>query len=67
MMPHQERVVTEKKELDEKLEKLGIFIDCNPTFGVLLDEDQKLMRDQRAAMKEYSKILGQRIERFEIQ
>lgn len=65
MMPHQERVVVEKKELDDKLDKLGIFIDCNPTFCVLLSEDKNLLRMQRSVMKDYSKILGQRIARFE--
>jgi len=63
MKPHQERVVTEKKELDEKLTKLTAFYDT-PTFdGLDLAEKHRLHR-QGQIMSEYSEILGERIAAF---
>jgi len=63
MQPHQERVVAEKKELDEKRDKLGKFIDGD-TFSTLpVPEKDRLIR-QAVAMTDYSVILGERIEAF---
>jgi hypothetical protein len=39
MQPHQERVVAEKKELDEKREKLGTFIE-GEIFQALSSEER---------------------------
>jgi len=64
MLPHQERVVIEKKELDEKLTKLGLFIRNNGVFQTLLLDDQVLLKDQYETMGRYSLILEKRIERF---
>lgn len=63
MQPHQERVVNEKRELDEKLEKLIAFFGGD-VFNGLLPEDQDLMKGQATYMKQYSEILGMRIARF---
>lgn len=61
--PHQQRVVDEKNDLDDKLSKLSAFFD-NPIFGKLaVDEKQRLVR-QEAAMDAYSKVLGERIAAF---
>ena len=60
MQPHQERVVTEKAELDTKISKLDTFI--HGTIYPTLDEAERmrLMR-QFCHMKDYSNVLGERI------
>lgn len=66
MQPHQERAVTEKKELDEKIDKLKAFIMENPVFKTLPADEQKRLNRQCDVMIEYSKILGARIEAFKV-
>ena len=63
MLPHQQRVVDEKSELDEKLAKLSGFFS-NPIFAGLAPEEQCRLKSQAYHMSEYSRILGQRIENF---
>lgn len=63
MQPHQERVVAEKIELDDKLAKLMAFFD-GPTYKGLTEAEQKRLVAQSGVMKEYSDILGQRISAF---
>lgn len=64
MQPHQQRVVTEKKELDEKIDKLKAFICEGPVFKTLPDAEQHRLNHQYDVMLEYSSILGARIEAF---
>lgn len=66
MQPHEERVVVEKRELDEKLAKLKAFCfdPGSPIFKGLSPEDRDLLESQYTMMEQYSKILGKRIERF---
>jgi hypothetical protein len=66
MQPHEERVVLEKRELDEKLGKLKAFCfdPGSPIFGALPPEDRDLLEDQYTVMEKYSTILGERIARF---
>lgn len=68
MQPHEERVVTERKELNEKLEKLHLF--CFSTgdtvFRKLSPEDRDLLEDQYTVMKQYCDILDKRIAHFKI-
>lgn len=66
MQPHEERVVVEKRELDEKLTRLNAFCfgENNTTFKNLSEIDRGLLTAQHAVMKEYSAILAKRIERF---
>jgi hypothetical protein len=64
MQPHQQRVVDEKKELDEKLDKLKAFIDTNPVFKTLPEDERSRLNRQFDAMAEYSNILAQRIMAF---
>lgn len=61
--PHQQRVFDEKRDLDEKLDKLGAFFDTKIFAGLDETERQRLER-QEEAMLEYSAILGERIEAF---
>ena len=61
--PYAQRVLNEKKELDEKLGKLSDFLD-SPKSVELEAEVIGLLRDQERAMTDYSNILGLRIHKF---
>jgi hypothetical protein len=63
MQPHQQRVVDEKAELDERLAKLVDFTRTSIFAG--LDAEERNRLDQQAAtMAMYSDILGDRIAAF---
>jgi crAss001_48 related protein len=64
MLPHQERVFVESKELREKLMKLTAFISGNEAFGKLDAKGQSLLLEQREVMRQYLDILCERIDRF---
>ena len=64
MKPHEQRVVDEKAELSERLEKLNDFISSSPIFEGLPEKDQSLLVSQKFAMSEYEAILTERISRF---
>jgi len=63
MQPHQERVIAEKKELDDKREKLGAFIE-GTIYSGLPEAERNRLTQQAIAMKAYSTILGERIAAF---
>lgn len=63
MKDHEQRVVHEKHELDERIGKLEKFI-VTPTCLSLTFAERTLLADQLRVMKEYSSILGQRISLF---
>lgn len=65
LAPHQQRVVTEKSELDEKITKLYAFVG-SPTFKQIVPDTQEQDRLHRQldVMHEYSSILGWRIAAF---
>lgn len=63
MLPHQERVVAEKTELDDKIKKLGLFVE-GETYKTLDGNERYRLTHQLATMREYSRILGERIEAF---
>jgi uncharacterized protein YfaQ (DUF2300 family) len=54
-----DRLFVEKKELDQRLEKLKAFLDC-PT-GDISAVQLELLAAQEKAMTEYSRILDLRI------
>lgn len=63
MQPYQQRVVEEKADLDEKLEKLGDF--CNtPVFASLDPAEQNRLDRQFLIMNLYAQVLGERIAAF---
>jgi len=64
MQPHQERVVAEKAELDEKLGKLVKFIEGSEFFVGLADAEKARLVKQAGVMKDYSGILAERIAAF---
>lgn len=63
MAPHQQRVVDEKADLDEKLTKLVAFFG-NPLWATLPSDEQARLSRQSEVMREYSDILGERIAAF---
>ena len=66
MEPYQERVVAEKKELDEKLVKLENFIFRSGGKWFDVPEAERLrMTKQYCHMSDYSAILGERIAVFQ--
>lgn len=61
-----DRLMIERKELAEKLEKLCLFIDSPRFVEVVKDENQReLLIKQRNYMNEYLSILNQRIKTLE--
>ena len=63
MQPHEQRVVDEQSELEDKLRRLNDFTKTS-TFDLLASEDRTLLRMQLEVMRTYSSILGLRIARF---
>jgi len=61
---YQQRVLDEKRELDERLSKLDAFILDNPMFTKLLPDEQERLARQSKAMAVYSGILDERIACF---
>ncbi|THJ36151.1 DUF2829 domain-containing protein [Lampropedia aestuarii] len=60
---HQQRVLDEKRELDERREKLAAFYST-PIFNSLPESEQSRLLSQGVAMRTYSEILGDRIANF---
>lgn len=63
MLPHQERVVQQKRELDEEIAKLKDFL-YSGKFDSVKDSELGIMVRQYSVMKRYSLILGERIAEF---
>ena len=63
MKPHQERVVAEKNELDDKRQKLTAFIG-GEVYRTLDAVEQSRLNRQLEAMTLYANILGERIAAF---
>lgn len=64
MEPYQERVIEEKRELDDKIEKLKTFMN-DEVFDELPQKEKENMSIQLSAMFTYSSALKSRIEAFE--
>lgn len=63
MSDWKDRLVDERRDLDERMTKLHLFIHKNPAFYQLLADDRDLMRQQYLAMRQYGTILDMRITR----
>lgn len=63
MQPHQQRVVDEKTELDIKITKLSDFSNGD-IFKTLPDDEQERLTRQFNIMRDYSAVLGERINAF---
>lgn len=64
MQPHQERAVTEQRELAEKLVTLRSFILSSELFMKVPLEEQARLKTQEFHMSMYWRVLGDRIENF---
>ena len=62
-LPHQQRVIDEKAELDERRAKLAAFAHTEMFAGLPQDEQTRL-EHQGFHMGAYSDILAQRIANF---
>jgi len=62
--PHQQRVIEEKRELDEKLHKLTTFLATAASAQVSLVE-ARLLHEQLNHMLQYSRVLQLRIKLWE--
>jgi hypothetical protein len=60
MQPHQQRVIAEKLELDERLSKLSAFL-TSPKADELSVEEWCHMKEQQFYMRGYAKVLAARI------
>jgi len=63
MEPHQQRVVDEKNELDERLAKLNEF-GKGEIFPTLPEAEQARLKKQSGLMDELSVVLAERIAAF---
>lgn len=64
LLPHQQRVVTERDELEKKFKDLVTFILENPIFVSLPDKEQEDLNLQQELMGKYIDVLNRRIARF---
>lgn len=64
MLDYQQRVVDERKELQERKKKLATFIYINDEYETLPEEEKSLLERQLWAMVDYSDVLKKRIDLF---
>ncbi len=65
MTDFQQRVVVEKRELDERIQKLEAFISNSPVFPTLPTDERFCLEAQLTLMRGLSNILGIRILKFD--
>ena len=63
MLPFQQRVIDEKKELDTRIHALSAFLLIS-MFKSLDSEEQERLKKQHELMIDLSTVLGQRIAAF---
>ena len=65
ILPHQQRVIDEKLELDGKIKALQAFVEgTNSPFNELSCDDRSDLISQLYTMERYTGILQRRINRF---
>lgn len=64
LQPHQQRVVAEKAALDKNVEKLHDFVFGSDVFHTLIEDEKNRLVTQLNLMKEYSRVIGERIATF---
>lgn len=62
--PHEQRVIDEFTELSSKIDKLSDFVSNSPIFSKLAILESNLLLEQLEYMKQYAKVLNQRIRIF---
>jgi hypothetical protein len=65
MTPHQQRVLKEKQDLDEKITKLASFTETDFYINQLEPQEKHRLAQQWDIMIKYSRILGERIAAFQ--
>lgn len=63
MEPHQERVITERQELNEKRIKLVSFIESD-AFALLNGAERDRLKRQATIMTDYVMVLSERMDAF---
>ena len=63
MQDYQVRVVTERNELTEKIEKLTAFVE-GEKFASVESEEASRLKNQLRVMREYQSILDARLKAF---
>lgn len=61
LAPHQQRVVDERADLEERREKLRAFIESSPVFDTLPEAERERLFRQHSCMADLTVILTQRI------
>ena len=61
MEPYQDRVVVEKEELDEKINRLSVFVHNKEKMSLILMIEQMHLMSQLTIMRAYSSVLEDRI------
>lgn len=65
LLPHQQRVIDEVRELDVKRDKLHAFIGRDDFINIVpLEKERQRLYRQSSIMAEYSKVLHERITAF---
>lgn len=62
--PHQQRVIGEKIQLDDRMGKLAVFVQDVIIHNYLDSHERQRLSRQLDAMREYSEILAARIAAF---
>ncbi len=63
LQPHQQRVIAERADLQERLDKLTLFINTQAFLGIQYAEQRRLIR-QQGLMQELRDVLDERIAAF---
>jgi CBS-domain-containing membrane protein len=61
---YQQRVITEKTDLDEKLSKLSSFIEREDFRSIVRTDEQERLIRQKVIMGLYSEVLAERVASF---
>lgn len=64
LLPHQERVLKEKEELDARIQKLVDFVEDISKFNAVARNEQVNLMRQLTAMRAYSSVLDDRVQEF---
>lgn len=64
---HIQRMIDEYKELDDRINKLASFINTNPIFETLQNEEREDMKAQLIWMHKYINVLANRLRRQNVE
>lgn len=64
---HVQRMIDEYKEFDDRINKLASFINTNPIFETLQNEEREDMKAQLIWMHKYINVLANRLRRQNVE